>query len=145
MRCKTLLSEERKTISHVPESAPRKAAPNTIVRSSFEDRIAQRFADLFEIFSLGQTRRDVPQSMASGPASDSMIFGRSSAQSESVKERQLSFGTAEGFAFEQLKDMQQTNPSITLEDFFMTPNNQDKGPTRRMITRLNLMFPRRSP
>ena len=25
------------------------------------------------------------------------------------------------------------------------PNNQDKGPTRRMITRLNLMFPRRSP
>jgi len=25
------------------------------------------------------------------------------------------------------------------------PNNQDKGPTRRMITRLNAMFPRRSP
>ena len=28
---------------------------------------------------------------------------------------------------------------------FIGANNQDKGPTRRMITRLNLMFPRRSP
>ena len=25
------------------------------------------------------------------------------------------------------------------------PNNQDKGPTRRMVTRLNATFPRRSP
>jgi len=33
----------------------------------------------------------------------------------------------------------------TLALLLMASNNQDKGPTRRIITRLNLMFPRRSP
>jgi len=28
---------------------------------------------------------------------------------------------------------------------FLGSNNQDKGPTRRMMVRMNLMFPRRSP
>ncbi len=31
------------------------------------------------------------------------------------------------------------------ECFSMAPNNQDKGPTRRMTIRMNLIFPRRSP
>jgi len=49
----------------------------------------------------------------------------------------------EGSSWESHDAINKTIKSV--EIFLMAPNNQDKGPTRQMITRLNLMFPRRSP